>query len=288
VLSHIESENKQSTVIVKDNNNAPVERICPNNSIVLPSDVRMLGLESVSFAACDQDNVEVMAAIALSNFKEGESLYIRGKKVNVNLINDQLISLSEEGVEGSITYGVGTSKFFELLKNVAGEIVSIQGGEANTGLMQALNRDSAIAVDDDGVFYLRDASLAMKNLSNFDKRPENFPILKRQHPTQEDVIREVEEASLSSNNQRTVLFRMKEDGGSLDGSVCGLTECDKGHHRWFLITQVGTFHKLSVAQTKQLCDRVLGGAKRELVFDSSHKTHHESNETTDCVGFTCD
>lgn len=253
-----------------------------------PRSVRRLGLETVSFAACDSDNTEVMAAIALSNFNESECLFIRGKKATISAIDNEAISLSVKGDETSIRYRVGTQKFFELLRDVSVEIVDLQDGVENDGLKISLTRDSAIAVDSRGHFYLHDALLSQKKISNADERPGISHSLQLQQSAQDQVIKEVVEASQSGKKKRTVLFRIDEKEGSLNGSVCGLTECDKGRHRWFLITRAGEFLSLSVAQTKQLCDRIHGGVKRELVFDSSHQTHHKSNETADIVGLTYD
>lgn len=253
---------------------------------------RKLGLEAVSFAACDPDNIEIIAALALSNFKEGERLLIDANETRVSNITDDCICLTRGAANEKVTYSVGTSKFFELLKEVAGEIRAIQGGAENLGLVRALNRDSGISVTKDGLFYLSDAlEVATDPLETPPCSVESSSELqapKRKIMTQGDVVRQVEELSLINKSQRTVLFRIEEVDGNLDGSVCGLTENGAGSHKWFLITQKGTFHELSKVQTKQLCDRIVGGAKRELIFDSSHLEHNRSKAAENTIGPTCD
>ena len=252
---------------------------------------RKLGLSNASFAACDHDNKEIIAAIALANLKKGEAILIGDDKMVISTITDKTISLTNHDTGVQAVYRVGTSKFIGLLSEVANEISSLQLGKNNPGIEIALERDSYIDRRPDGEYHLScggeyGASSRCERRevkSGSEQKAAVTPIVNQldrkeghRRSKQDAIVHAVVEQSASQPDQRTVLFRMKEEG-TLNDAICGLTETEKGKHKWFLITLSGNFHELSRGQTQQLCERIREGAERELLFDSGIGSSREQD-----------
>ena len=103
-----------------------------------------------------------------------------------------------------------------------------------------------------------------------DLMPENQGLL---------VERIAQNAALHTDKD-TAIFRMKEEGGNLDGSVCGVTVSARGDQKWFLVTHKGGFYELSPKQTGELVQRIKAGAERELIFDSTKETMTKSSQAS--------
>lgn len=260
----------------------PVERAKPH-LLELKHPDRKLGLSKVNFSACGSNNTEVMAAIALSNLKKGEKFELDGDIVEVKAITQKNVTLSGLKDGEKTSYNVATPKLLRLIKDVSGEIAKVERGGQNPGLVQALCRDIFITSSEDGRLLLKGVDFAAENSDvkaqtdnegqSRDSEAEASTNLESMNDSnhavqQQRVIDSVIQKSSALTGTRTVLFRMLESGGSLNGAICGLTDTGKTRPHWFLITRGGSFHLLSQAQTKQLCDRIVQGAQRELIFDS--------------------
>ena len=259
-----------------------VERAKPH-LLELKHPDRKLGLSKVNFSACGSNNTEVMAAIALSNLKKGEKFELDGDLVEVKAITQKSVTLSGIKDGKKSLYNVATPKLLRLIKDVSGEIAKVERGGMNPGLVQALCRDICITSSADGRLSLKGVGFAAENCDvkaqtdnesmSSDLDAEATTNLESKNDSnqaarQQAVIESVIQKSSALTGTRTVLFRMLESGGSLNGAICGLTDTGKTSPHWFLITRGGSFHLLTQAQTKQLCDRIVQGAQRELIFDS--------------------
>ncbi len=248
---------------------------------------RKLGLSTASFITSEPHDTEVMAVIALANLKKGEWFALRNHLVKVETLTEKTIALRSEDDNIKVSYRVPTEKFQQLVREVGEMIAALHSGANNPGLVRALERDPCIIKSESGGLYISETGPRPEKLVERSFVAENGQKVQPRPPStateggvsvkaepqcssvkSDQVLEHIKEMALAEEGMRTVIFKLYESKGSLDGSVCGVTEDRDGQHNWFLLTKSGRFHSLSQHQTKELCGRINNGVKRKTIFDT--------------------